>query len=583
MPLALLYAAIWVLDFEFIARDGEHPVPVCMVAHDIISGRWVRVWQGEFSEPSFPLDDRTLLVAYSAAAEWSCFIALGWPMPARCIDLYAEFTRITNGAFDGKMFPSLLAAAAHYGIDTMAADHKGAMRDLILAGGPWSKDQQCEILDYCAVDVRMTADLFRAMSPRLSNSSIALGGGLLRGRYTCAVARMEWSGIPLDVPALTRLRNGWDDIKRDLIADIDQQYGVYDGTRFVAARFAAYVEAQGIPWPRLASGQLALDDDTFRERAKAYPAIAPLRELRHELGTMRLNSIAVGPDGRNRTGLMPFGSKTGRNQPSNSRFVFGTSRWLRSLIKPARGRAIAYVDWVSQEIAVAAALSGDEALWNAYASGDPYIAFAIQAGLVPPGATKTSHKAERQRAKAIVLGVGYGMGPDAIAVQAGLHIDEARDLLLRHKLTYRKFWDWVTANQNAGLLGITLQTTFGWTWQAGRGTSVNPRSLLNWPMQANGAEMMRLACCLLTEQGIMLCCPVHDALLVEGPADDMDRVVTATRAAMEQASAMVLGSGYVVKTDVELVAYPDRFIDEAGVEMWNRVMALLNSRGWYLS
>jgi len=102
---------------------------------------------------------------------------------------------------------------------------------------------------------------------------------------------------------------------------------------------------------------------------------------------------------------MPFGSKTGRNQPSNSRLIFGTSPWLRRLIKPGPGRALAYVDWSGQEIAIEAALSGDEALWSAYESGDPCMAFAIQAALAAKGATKETHKGERQRAKAIVLGV----------------------------------------------------------------------------------------------------------------------------------------------------------------------------------
>lgn len=580
MPVTLPYPAIWVLDFEFIARDGEHPVVVCLVAHDLVSGRWVQVWQGGFADPPFPLDESTLFVGYAAAAEWSCFLALGWPMPARCLDLFAEFTRVTNGASDGKLFPSLLAAAAHYHINTLGADHKGAMRDLILAGGPWDEREQRDILHYCAEDVRVTGDLFQAMLPQLAPNDHTHFGALLRGRYTCAVARMEWHGIPLDVATLSRLHNGWEDIKWDLIADIDQQFGVYDGTTFVAARFVAYIEREGIPWPRLPSGALMLDDDTFRERAKSYPAIAPLRELRHALGKMRLNSLSVGSDGRNRTGLMPFGSKTGRNQPSNSRFVFGTSRWLRSLIQPPPGRALAYVDWSSQEIAIAAARSGDGALWEAYTSGDPYLAFAKTAGLVPPDATKVTHKAERQRAKAIVLGVGYGMSANSMATQAGLHIDEARELLLRHKLTYRKFWEWGMQNQNGGLLGFTLQTTYGWTWQAGAGTLVNPRSLLNWPMQANGAEMMRLACCELTEQGIGVCCPVHDALLVEGPADSIDDVIAVTRAAMEHASELVLGKGFIVKTDVDIVRHPDRYADEAGIEMWDRVMAILEARGW---
>ena len=171
------------------------------------------------------------------------------------------------------------------------------------------------------------------------------------------------------------------------------------------------------------------------------------------------------------------------------------------------------------------------------------------------------------------------MSAESMAVQAGLHLDEARDLLLRHKLTYRQFWAWATHNQNAGLLGLALQTTYGWTWQAGFGMTVNPRSLLNWPMQANGAEMMRLACCELTEQSVMVCCPVHDALLVEGDAADIDNVIAATCAAMERASELVLGAGRIVKTDVDVVRHPDRYADEAGVEMWDRVMARLNARG----
>ena len=125
---------------------------------------------------------------------------------------------------------------------------------------------------------------------------------------------------------------------------------------------------------------------------------------------MRLNEIPIGPDGRNRTLISPFRSITGRNQPSNSKFLFGTAVWLRGLIKPAEGMAIAYLDLASQEMAIAAALSGDAALWRAYSSGDPYMQFAIDAGLAPPGATKASHGPIRARCKAIVLGVQYGMG-----------------------------------------------------------------------------------------------------------------------------------------------------------------------------
>jgi hypothetical protein len=106
--------------------------------------------------------------------------------------------------------------------------------------------------------------------------------------------------------------------------------------RFSTERWTAYLAQREIPWPRLPSGALALDDDTFREMARSYPAeIGPIRELRYTLSQMRPNELAVGTDGRNRFMLSAFSSKTSRNQPSNTQSIFGPSCWLRSLIKPA--------------------------------------------------------------------------------------------------------------------------------------------------------------------------------------------------------------------------------------------------------
>jgi hypothetical protein len=147
-------------------------------------------------------------------------------------------------------------------------------------------------------------------------------------------------------------------------------------------RFGTYLTAMRIFWPRLANGALALGDDTFRDMAKAYPVLQPLRELRHALSELRLERLAVGADGRNRVMLSAFASRTGRNQPSNNKFLFGPATWVRSLIRPGPGMALAYVDFSSQEMGIAAALSGDEALLEAYRSGDIYFAFA-KAGLAP--------------------------------------------------------------------------------------------------------------------------------------------------------------------------------------------------------
>ena len=58
------------------------------------------------------------------------------------------------------------------------------------------------------------------------------------------------------------------------------------------------------------------------------------------------------------------------------------------------------MDWEQQEFGIAAALSGDPLMMEAYRSGDPYLAFAKQAGAVPADATKATHKAVREQYKA---------------------------------------------------------------------------------------------------------------------------------------------------------------------------------------
>ena len=267
------------------------------------------------------------------------------------------------------------------------------------------------------------------------------------------------------------------------------------------------------------NGQLALDDDTFREMARAHPKIAPLRELRHTMSQLRLHDLSVDLEGRNRTLLSPFGASTGRNTPSNAKYIFGPSVWLRGLIRPEPGKALAYLDWSAQEVGIAAALSGDLAMIAAVRSGDPYMEFAKQAGLAPPEATRASHGLIRDSVQGVVLGTDYGMEEHRLASRLGISPLDARELLARHRRTWPRFWSWSDAAVDHAMLHGHLDTVFGWRVHVG--SNVNPRSLRNFPMQANGAEMLRLACCLATERGVKVCAPVHDALLIE--ADRADR------------------------------------------------------------
>jgi DNA polymerase-1 len=565
---ALPFPEVWLVDFEFDSKRGENPEPVCLVALELRSGRQERLWRDQFGlSPPYPTGPEALFVAYYASAEISCHLALGWPAPERILDLFIEFRNHTNGlpTIGGN---NLLGALAHFGLDSIGATEKEDMRNLVLRGGPWSDAERAAVLDYCESDVAALARLLPAMLP-----GIDLPRALLRGRYMAAAARMEHNGVPIDTATLERLQRHWSDIQGQLITDIDRDYGVFEGRTFKAERFAAWLARTNTPWPRLESGRLDMSDDVFREMSRGRPAVAPLRELRSALSSMRLADLAVGRDGRNRTMLSAFRARSGRNQPSNSRFIFGPSVWLRGLIKPPPDHGLAHVDWTQQEFGIAAALSGDRLMIDAYRSGDPYLAFAKQVGAVPTDATAFTHKDIRQQFKSTVLAVQYGMEAETLAHRIGQPPIRARDLLRAHREAYPIFWRWSDGVVDRAMLMGELRTVFGWRIRTP--PDPNTRTYRNFVMQSNGAEMLRLTCCLATERGIEVCAPVHDAVLICAPLDRLDADVVRTQNAMREASRVVL-NGFELGTDADIIRYPDRYEDERGAIMWAKVMRLLD-------
>jgi DNA polymerase I-like protein with 3'-5' exonuclease and polymerase domains len=456
----------------------------------------------------------------------------------------------------------------YHGLDAMDAVEKEAMRELANRGGPWTSAEREALLAYCGRDVLALAKLLPAMLPTIDLPRAVA----CRGRYMRAVARMESAGVPIDIETLRRLRADWETIQDQLIATVDSRFGVFDGRTFKADRWAGWLARRGLPWPRLESGELALDDDTFREMARVDPDVALMRELRYSLSQLKLEDLAVGCDGRNRTLLSPFGARTSRNAPSTSQFIFGPATWLRGLIRPEPGRAVAYVDWSQQEFGIGACLSGDGAMMEAYRSGDPYLTLGKQAGRIPPDGTKQTHGAERDLFKTCVLGVGYGMGAEKLAYRIGKSPAHARELLRLHREAYPRFWAWSDAAESHAMLLGWLPTVFGWRLRIG--PDANPRSIRNFPCQANGAEMMRLACSLATERGISVVAPVHDALMIEASTDAIDEAVARTQAAMAEASGVVL-AGFRLRSDAQIVRWPDRYMDGRGREFWGRVTGLL--------
>ena len=565
-PTAYEYLLI---DFEFRQKDGREGNPlevICMSSKNLTTGKYINLWADQLhllKDHPFGNKENQILVAYFASAEMNCYKSLGWSWPVNILDLFAEFRCLTNGQppYFGN---SLLGALKSFGVQTCEPAHKDLMRSLALRGGPYTADEKTALLDYCQSDVDSLEQLLNTM-----RDCIDLPRALLRGAYAIPLAIMETNGIPIDMGIYSSLCQNWDQIKAELIKQIDKDYGIYEKGVFKEVRLEAYLSQNHIPWERHESGRLKLDEETFKLMSKIYPQLAPLRRLRDSLAKLRLNALQVGTDGRNRCLLSPFSSTTGRNQPSTNKFVFGLSKWARGLMQPLPGRALAYIDWSQQEFGVAAALSKDRNMMAAYESGDPYLAFAKQAGAVPENATKKSHPQEREQYKLCVLATQYGMGAEALAQSLKQPVIRARQLLAAHRRIYKQFWEWSDNEYNHAISTNSIQTVFGWRQIVK--PDLNPRSIRNFPMQANSAEMLRIACILMAGRGVYMCAPVHDAILIEANEDAIDQEVQIAKECMTQASHYVL-NGFELGSETEVIRYPDRFLNDADLEFWNRVI-----------
>jgi DNA polymerase I len=575
---SLPYREVWAIDFEFIAGSGDVPVPICLVGRELKTGRKIELWQNEMGvKPPYSTAKDVLFVAYRAAAEVGCHLALGWPVPERILDLCDEFKNLTNGREVAATKKDLLGAMITYHLDQNSAGVKDAMRDLVLRGGPFSWEERKSILEYCASDVEALVKLLPQMLQGTKRfPAIDLPRAIYRGRYVNAVAKMEYAGIPIDVDLWRQVSDKWGDIIDNLIASTDAAYGIYEGRSFRNNRFLRWAAKHGIPWPRL-SGKTEPDTraETFKRMTEYYPAVQPLYELRTSLSCLRLHELPVGFDGYARCPLWAYASKTGRNQPSNSEFVFGPARWIRGLIKPPLGNGLAYIDWAGAEFGYAAYASGDPNIVLAYEYDDPYLGFAVLAGAVPEGATEETHPAERARYKTCVLAVQYGQGAYGLAERSGLSFREADRLLGQHRAIFRVYWRWVENRiDRASLLG-NIRTPFGWNYYTHDGAfPTNRRSLGNFSMQAGIAEMMRLTACLATENSVKLCCTVHDAFLIEAPLVELDRRIAQMEGYMDEASRVLL-HGRTLRRETKTIRYPDRYMDKRGKAFFDKVIELI--------
>src|SRR5262249_16759221 len=153
---------------------------------------------------------------------------------------------------------------------------------------------------------------------------------------------------------------------------------------------------------------------------------------------------------------------------------------------------------------------------------------------------------------------------------------EAHQMLNEHRELFAQYWQWSDDWVQTALQTGVMQTAFGWCCRNGI-VEFNERSIRNWPVQATGADILRIACILAARRGIRLLAPVHGGVVIEAPIDRVGADVALMREIMRRASRIVLNADSAgsqeLRTDCTIIRHPDNYSDKRGTKIWAEVVA----------
>lgn len=470
-------------------------------------------------------------------------------------------------------------------IDT---DHKNKMRDIIIANDPKVIEyNRADIIKYCTSDTLFLFNLWEKIKEayiskahKFSESyifEVTMSEVLWRGESAARTAMIMSYGYPVDIQKTRNFSESIPALNKELCEDINSQFSE-DLFRWnnKDQRYSKKIKewkdiikkSEYAPkWLKTDKGDFSCSLDAFENhfsfrhdfpKGNFFAQVMRYLKIQRSLnGFLPKGKSAkdkedffsfVGQDSRVRVWLNPYGAQSARFQPKATGFIPLKSAWMRSLIVPASGRACCGVDYSSQEFLIAALVSKDENMMKAYESGDVYLYFAKLAGAVPWEGKKEDYKKERDLFKATTLGISYSMGANALALKLSddigreVPVEEAQELINKFAEAYPKYAQWVEdIRYNYYNIYKHIKLPDGWIMF---GDNDNKRSVSNVYIQGLGSSILRKAIAIAQDKGLEVIFPLHDALYIEYPQDDLSKVDTLIE-------SMSLAFGYYFEGEIK--------------------------------
>jgi DNA polymerase-1 len=458
------------------------------------------------------------LIAHNAAFDLRFLARLGFTptAPVHCTMILAQL--LAAGTFD----PVGLAAVVDRAL--------GMKLDKTEQASDWSGDLTPEQIAYAVRDVAVLPRLFEALTDRVKKASLGRAAEIER-RCLPAMVWLSAAGVAFDRGAWkAQAQTATAEVER-VGAELDEVAPKRTGDLFKSdwnwsspAQVKAALALLGIEAADTTDATLAHIDHPFAVLLRRH------REANKQataFGSGWLRHVAE--DGRVYPGWRQMGAASGRmscGDPNMQQLPRGGSR--RCVVAPP-GRVLVKADYSQVELRIAAKVSGDKAMLNAYSRGEDLHTNTARQVLGVEGVTK----AHRQQAKAVTFGLVYGMGAATLRLYARTNygVEMTDDEAARYRVAFFRAYPGLRSWHQQ--TGRTKDRPVDTRTLTGRRRLAVARftEKLNTPVQGTGADGLKSALALLWERreqapGAFPVLAVHDEIVVECDEGQADAVTT---------------------------------------------------------
>ena len=374
------------------------------------------------------------------------------------------------------------------------------------------------------------------------------------------LAHMEHDGVAVDRAALA----AFSAMLAERIAACERQIYEYSGEEFninsPKQLGAVLFEKLGLPPVKKTKSGYSTNVEVLEKLRDQHPVVQAVMDYR--MLTKLQSTYAEGlqkeiaADGRIHTTFQNTVTATGRlssAEPNLQNIPVRTELGseIRRMFVARPGWVLVDADYSQIELRVLAHIAGDQAMQEAFRSGEDFHRHtAAQVFHVPP---ESVTPLMRRHAKAVNFGIVYGISEFSLAQDIGVTRREAKEYIESYLTQYPGVRDYMKNIVETARTQGYVSTIFGRRRMIPeiKSTNFNVRSgaeriALNTPVQGTAADIIKLAMVrvfrALEANGLRarLLLQVHDELIVECPPEEAERVRAIVADEMEHAAALAV-------------------------------------------